>query len=88
MSDSNVLVAAVSDGEEGNIYFCQIRVQYQVQYLGRARQWRPFESWRTSIGQIEKLRRDEFLRGKKVRVVRRLISETEEVNEWPPEPLP
>ena len=77
MSDSDVLVAAVSDGEKGNIYFCQIRVQ-----------WRPFESWRTSIDQIEKLRRDEFLRGKEVRVVRRLISETEEVNEWPPEPLP
>lgn len=84
MTQPKVMVSAISDSANNEVYSVtnEVFYQYQVQYLGRAGLWRAFNGWRTSSAQIEKLRNDSFLQGKKVRVVRRLVSEAEEV-EWP-----
>lgn len=84
MTQPKVLVSAVSDSESNQVYSVtnEVFYQYQVQYLGRAGVWRAFDGWRTQVKQIDKLLSDPFLYGKKTRVVRRLVSEAEEV-EWP-----
>lgn len=63
MTQPKVVVSAISDSANNEVYgvtnevFYQYQVQY-LEYLGRAGLWRAFNGWRTSLAQIDKLRNE------------------------------